>query len=346
MYPYSSNLLQGGTTINLAAWTTNNVVANADNYQINTSGQMQQRIFGSGGAPAYFISGAFKFQYVNNLKRGNIAVVVTYTTGSATMSYIPLENNGTDYLEFSTMIPIDVNYTVANILVQINGVDIPMFIKNLSLVVAATQDQLLDLVKQFTTLSGTVDIDKLSAQLDTINIKDLAVTNAKIADATIQGAKIALATIDTANIKNAAITNELIQDSTIMSAKIKNLDADKIDSGTINTSLVDIASEDGRMIIKNNTLLIYDYVNNDPSQPFLRIQVGRLYDIVNGELQARKDNNNNNYVYAFEVRDKDGTTVMLDGQGVHQAGITDGAINNAKVAPNANIDGTKLNIEH
>ncbi|MBO3408964.1 DUF47 family protein, partial [Clostridium perfringens] len=44
------------------------------------------------------------------------------------------------------------------------------------------------------------------------------------------------------------------------------------------------------------------------------------------------------------IRGKDGKTIMLDSDGVHNAGITNGAIDNNKVADNANISGNKLDI--
>ncbi|WP_415337320.1 interleukin-like EMT inducer domain-containing protein, partial [Clostridium perfringens] len=48
--------------------------------------------------------------------------------------------------------------------------------------------------------------------------------------------------------------------------------------------------------------------------------------------------------YGLLIRGKDGKTIMLDSDGVHNAGITNGAIDNNKVADNANISGNKLDI--
>ena len=48
--------------------------------------------------------------------------------------------------------------------------------------------------------------------------------------------------------------------------------------------------------------------------------------------------------YGLLIRGKDGKTVMLDGDGVHNAGITNGAVDNNKVADDANISGNKLDI--
>lgn len=88
--------------------------------------------------------------------------------------------------------------------------------------------------------------------VDNGKIANLAVTNAKIADATISGAKIANATIDTANIKAGAITTALIKDAAIGStqiadasitdAKIVNLSANKMTTGTLDASKVNVAN--------------------------------------------------------------------------------------------------------
>ena len=48
--------------------------------------------------------------------------------------------------------------------------------------------------------------------------------------------------------------------------------------------------------------------------------------------------------YGLLIRGKDGKTVMLDGDGVHNAGITNGAVDNNKVSDDANISGNKLDI--
>ena len=53
----------------------------------------------------------------------------------------------------------------------------------------------------------------------------------------------------------------------------------------------------------------------------------------------------NNSNYGFIVRGSDGKTILIDHNGVHNAGITDGAIDNRKVSENANISGKKLDID-
>ena len=56
------------------------------------------------------------------------------------------------------------------------------------------------------------------------------------------------------------------------------------------------------------------------------------------------DVNDDGTVYGLRVRGADGQTILYDENGVYREGITDGSINNDKIAGDANIDGGKLNI--
>ena len=69
-----------------------------------------------------------------------------------------------------------------------------------------------------------------SAAINTARIADLAVEEAKIGNLAVTAAKIANATITTAKIGNAQITNALIND----------LNADKINAGTIASARIDV----------------------------------------------------------------------------------------------------------
>ena len=85
----------------------------------------------------------------------------------------------------------------------------------------------------FIISSNTVFIDSAmiqSAAITTARIADAAVSTAKIGDAQITTAKIADANITTAKIANAQITNALIND----------LDAGKINAGTISSARIDV----------------------------------------------------------------------------------------------------------
>lgn len=133
-------------------------------------------------------------------------------------------------------------------------------------------------------------------------------------------------TIQAEHIQTGAITagSSIIAEGAIGSAQISSLDANKIDAGEINTAKVKIKGENGFLFIENNTLYVVD------NKRKIRCELGVI------------ENNSN---YGFVVRGADGQTIMLDHRGVHNAGITDGAIDNRKVSENANISGKKLDID-
>ena len=178
----------------------------------------------------------------------------------------------------------------------------------------------------------TADIG--DAQIVTAKIADAQITGAKIASATILTANISDAQITTAKISNAAITTALIADAaigttqiadaSITDGKIVNLTAGRIKSGVLDTSLVSLSGTNGNLLIKNNRLQVFD----NQSTPIERISLG--------------DVNNDGSVFAFRVRGADGKTMLMDENGVHSEGITDGAITNNKISGAANIDGSKL----
>lgn len=184
----------------------------------------------------------------------------------------------------------------------------------------------------------TMDVSSIKADLIDVNTLMADKIDADFVEAGY--AHLIKGYIDTAQIENESVGNSHIAKLAVGDAQISDLSAGKISSGQLDTSKVDIISPDGRFIIKDNSQLIYDYVDNDLLKPYLRVQVGRLLDIVDGELVPRTGDNN----YGFEVRDANGETVMIDGSGVHSEGITEGAVNNSHISPNAAIDGAKLDI--
>ncbi|WP_283672311.1 phage tail spike protein [Clostridium perfringens] len=129
------------------------------------------------------------------------------------------------------------------------------------------------------------------------------------------------------NFKTNAITagSAVIAEGAIGSSQISSLSVNKLEAGDITTSKHRIVSSDGTVEIVGNQILIN------------RNNINR---VILGEY--RKSDGTTEY--GLLVRAKDGQTIMLDGNGVHNAGITDGAIDNNKVADNANISGNKLDI--
>ncbi|WP_283718803.1 phage tail protein [Clostridium perfringens] len=190
---------------------------------------------------------------------------------------------------------------------------------------------------------GTLEATKASiTELNAIHaiIQQIKAGKADIADLNAAVAKVGILENKTAVLENAlagnltadnfktnAITagSAVIAEGAIGSSQISSLSVNKLEAGDITTSKHRIVSADGTIEIVGNQILIN------------RNNVNR---VILGEYR-RADGTTE---YGLLVRAKDGQTIMLDGNGVHNAGITDGAIDNNKVADNANISGNKLDI--
>lgn len=123
----------------------------------------------------------------------------------------------------------------------------------------------------------------------------------------------------TTEFSNSVIA--VIGDATISSAKIISLVADKITSGSINTNKVTVKSDNGRLQITGDTILIKDANRT-------RVQIG-------------KDTNADYNIY---ILDKNGK-VMFDATGIHADAIKSPIIEDAMVSEDANISADKLNID-
>ncbi|MDU5882819.1 MAG: phage tail spike protein [Clostridium perfringens] len=190
---------------------------------------------------------------------------------------------------------------------------------------------------------GTLEVTKASiTELNAIHaiIQQIKAGKADITDLNAAVAKVGILENKTAVLENAlagnltadnfktnAITagSAVIAEGAIGSSQISSLSVNKLEAGDITTSKHKIVSADGTIEIVGNQILIN------------RNNVNR---VILGEY--RKSDGTTEY--GLLVRAKDGQTIMLDGNGVHNAGITDGAIDNNKVADNANISGNKLDI--
>ena len=218
----------------------------------------------------------------------------------------------------------------------------------------ATNAEINSLKAQDATIKNLVAEKASIADLNAANavIGNLQANKADIADlnavnATINNLKADVAEIDTLlagnitadNIQSGSITsNELasgtitagsgvIADGAIGSAQISSLDASKINAGTIDTSRVTVAGPNSNLKLSGNRLQVFNGVGPNQVE---RVSLG---DVKGDGSQ-----------YGLLVRGADGKTVIMDENGVTNAGITDGAITNDKINPDANIDGAKLNI--
>ncbi len=165
---------------------------------------------------------------------------------------------------------------------------------------------------------GKANITDLNAAVGKINVlesKTASIENALLGNLTAN------------NFKANSITanSGIIAEGAIGSAQISSLSVNKLEAGDITTSKHRIVSADGTIEIIGNQILIN------------RNNVNR---VILGEYRKQ----DNTTEYGLLIRGKDGKTIMLDSDGVHNAGITNGAIDNNKVADNANISGNKLDI--
>ena len=119
----------------------------------------------------------------------------------------------------------------------------------------------------------------------------------------------------------------IIANGAIGDAQISKVSADKLDAGVVNTSKVTISGANGNLKLRGNRLQVFEGIG---SKQFERVSLG--------------DVNDDGTVYGLRVRGADGQTILYDENGVYREGITDGSINNDKIAGDANIDGGKLNI--
>ncbi|ELC8385969.1 phage tail protein [Clostridium perfringens] len=166
--------------------------------------------------------------------------------------------------------------------------------------------------------AGKADITELNAAVAKVGILENKT-------AVLENALAGNLTAD--NFKTNAITagSAVIAEGAIGSSQISSLSVNKLEAGDITTSKHRIVSADGTVEIVGNQILIN------------RNNINR---VILGEYR-KLDNTTD---YGLLIRGKDGRTVMFDSDGVHNAGITDGAIDNNKVADNANISGNKLDI--
>ncbi|ELC8383186.1 hypothetical protein QYB61_001332 [Clostridium perfringens] len=165
---------------------------------------------------------------------------------------------------------------------------------------------------------GKANITDLNAAVGKINVlesKTASIENALNKNLTAE------------NIATGAITagSGIIAEGAIGDAEISSLSVNKLKVGDITTIKHRIVSADGTIEIVGNQILIN------------RNNVNR---VILGEYRKTDGTTD----YGLLIRGKDGKTIMLDSDGVHNAGITNGAIDNNKVADNANISGNKLDI--
>ena len=127
------------------------------------------------------------------------------------------------------------------------------------------------------------------------------------------------------NIQSLVLTSSkvTVDNAFIKDAMIDRVSADKINAGTINTNNVNIQSEDGSMLLRGSLQQFKDAEGN------VRIQIGK---------DASGD-------FTFALYGADGQGQLINQNGITASAIGDGLIVNSMVSDNANISGSKLDID-
>lgn len=160
------------------------------------------------------------------------------------------------------------------------------------------------------------------------NIDYLEANYAHITNGVIDNASIDYAAVNNIAANVAAIADGRIATAKIGAAQISSVDVTSLNAGTIDTAKISLAGPNSRMKITGNRLQVF--ATKADLSLYERVSIG--------------DVNGDGSIYGLRVRGADGTTILLDETGVKREGITDGSINNVKIAGDANISGTKLDI--
>ena len=157
-------------------------------------------------------------------------------------------------------------------------------------------------------------------ELDALNAH-IAILDADLAEVTtLVGGNLTMDNIQSLVLTSSKVT---VDNAFIKDAMIDRVSASKLTAGTINTSLVNIGSEDGAMTITGSLQQFKDADGN------VRIQIGK---------DATGD-------FTFALYGADGQGQLINQNGITASAIGDGLIVNDMVADNANISGSKLDID-
>lgn len=186
--------------------------------------------------------------------------------------------------------------------------------------------------KRLTAAEGYID----SLQTDKLNANDASMTYAKIEDldatiASVVSLRSEYAYIDkmmfgtaTGGTLQTSFANAVIAklgDAQIKSAMIESISASKIMAGDIITDNVRVKSQNGVLLISDETIQISDSVR-------VRVQIGK---------NAAGD-------YSINIWDADGNLMFSEG-GITDSAIKDAIIRNDMVSDTANISAHKLDID-
>lgn len=190
---------------------------------------------------------------------------------------------------------------------------------------------------------GTLETTSATiTQLEAVeaDINDLYANKATIEDLTAATGRISILESDVANI-DTILAKEvfvelaevgqivagsgIIAEGAIGSAQISDLDVSKLNAGIIDTAKFTVQGSGGRLVIQDNLLQVFD----GTTDLFERIALG--------------DINKDGSMYGIRIRGADGSTILLDENGLTDKGFTDGynKLDNDSLDP-AKIDIAKV----
>lgn len=177
------------------------------------------------------------------------------------------------------------------------------------------------------TYATIESLKSLSGEFDDLKAVDFEAVKASIKDLNVDVEKVntllfgsATGTTITTDFANSVVS--VIGNAQITSAMIKDLAFDKLTGIDINTTVMNVHSEDGKSIWKDNTIQISD-------KDRVRIQLGK---------DATGD-------YNIYIWDKNGNLMFDPLYGIQESGIKKAIIRNDMVSDNAAISGKKLDID-
>lgn len=175
------------------------------------------------------------------------------------------------------------------------------------------------------------DLTAINADIENLKTDKLDASELTAVNANITNLQADVADIDTlifgsasggtihSSFSNAVIAQ--LGDAVIQSAMIDTVAADKITAGTINTNNVNVQSDDGKLLIADETIQISDATR-------VRVQIGK---------DASGD-------YSINIWDTEGKLMFSEG-GLTSDAIKDSIIRDDMVSDTANISASKLNID-
>jgi len=172
-------------------------------------------------------------------------------------------------------------------------------------------------VQNLEVTSATItQLQSVQAQVDNLSANKADVTELTTAVGRIDTLESNVADIDTilskavfaelAEVGQIVAGSSIIAEGAIGSAQISDLSASKLTSGIIDAAVVTIQGTEGRLRIKNNLLQVFD----GTTELFERVALGDL--------------DGDGSVYGLRIRGADGQTILLDHNGLTDAGFTDG----------------------